>query len=148
MSQLCTFALAGEIGKKSRSKPESSKSPSLVLDVSAIFARDRDPLPELRIRKAGCVSCIVPLKYPTSPDSMTRMPVVSPFLMYFALKKVAVTLGRRSPRVMTRYSRLGLRLVHRTSALVMVSTKVMCSPSSGGSLSSPSTVVPVLYLRG
>ena len=68
--------------------------------------------------------------------------------MYLALKNVAVTLGRRLLRVTTRYSRRGFRFVQRVSALAISPTKVMCSPSSGGSSSSPRTVMPWLYLRG
>src|ERR1700712_5099503 len=122
-----------------------------LLDDSVIFANDFVPLPWLdpsRIRKAGCVNCIVPLKNPTSPDNIRRVFSTRVLLVYFALKNVAVTFGLRLPSVMTRYSRFGCRFVHRSSALEITSTKVMCSPSSGGSASSPRTDTPALYLRG
>lgn len=65
-------------------------------------------------------------------------------LLNFALKKVAVTLGLRLASVMTKNSRLGCRLVQRTSALAISSTKVTCSPSAGGSQPSSSTDMPWL----
>ena len=79
---------------------------------STIFFNDLVPPPvrpvgESRIRNAGWVSCMVPLKKPTSPDSITRVPLTRVCLMYLALKKVAVTFGRRCPSVMTRYSVAG-----------------------------------------
>src|SRR6202022_4320089 len=138
------------MGTKARWNTASSSSP-VAPDVAAIVFSDLVPndlpLGDSSTRNAGWVNCIVPLKYKTSPDSLRRVPSTNPFLRYFALKKVAVTLGRRLPSVTTRYSRFGGRLVHLTSALVMTSTNVTCSPSSSSSPSS-STVIPSLYLRG
>ena len=69
------------------------------------------PSGESRMRNAGWVSCMAPLKYPTSPDSITFVSLVRPLAMNFALKNVAVTLLRPVPNVMRRP--LLPRLLHR-----------------------------------
>ncbi len=100
------------------------------------------PLGRLETRgtpDASAASCR--LKYPTSPESISRVPSTRPFFRNFALKKVAVTLGRRSRSVTTQV--LALPAVTgfvplRPRPSVMTSTKVTCSPSSS-SRSSPSS---------
>ena len=56
------------------------------------------PTGDFRMRNAGCVSCMVPLKYSDLAGQHHAGASVRRFSMYFALKKVAVTLGRWSPK--------------------------------------------------
>ena len=61
-----------------------STSPLTACEASAIVCSDLlprlRPSGESRIRKSGWVSCMAPRKYPTSPDSITLVPLVSSFV--------------------------------------------------------------------
>ena len=61
---------------------------------------------------------MAPRKYPTSPDNMTRVPLVSWSVIHFlGWKNVAVTLPRPEPRVTRNSLSLGRFLIGSSTAL-------------------------------
>src|SRR6201986_4816138 len=71
------------IGHQLRSNAACTTSPLTAREASAMLRSDAlpwfRPSAESRMRNAGCVNCIAPRKNPTSPDSITLVPLVRPF---------------------------------------------------------------------